>query len=661
MANFGGHILTRAGQNLLAKLAATGGTLSYSSIKFGDGVLGSTLPTELTALISVKESVEPSRIVQRTADGRWNITGVLDNSKITIGFYLREWGVFARDPNTSAEVLLIYANAGSTAEYIPAYAGGDTTTYIEKEMTAACVVSGGITVNTEISSELYIPQREKGQPNGVVGANGNNKANPNQISSFVKGVPSSRTLSLSDAGQYLVVDQTTNVTITVPSTSSVAFPNDSEIFVHRLGSGEVNFASQSGIILAHIGGEEMPKCIPNRYGTVKLKKITSTIWILENDVPPSHKHDATDLTNVVRSKSIISGVSADYTSYVLPLCSLNNTDKNFESFFEGTVYFKRNNGLNTHSPMLCEVSCEKMYDTDTPRIALRYTPSGSTITLKAVTFMYNGIKYAGLSIKSTSANFTRYEIAGKASDWGIIQAIPYYNNNTSTALNAEISGSIVDVPDACYQDWVFEHGMRISIGANKYIVWHSGNMGKGSALDAGKLSGVDASKYLTLDAEGRTLIPSGADLNTYKITGKYYINSSTDLANILNSPSSPTGGFMDIRFKDGAYGAQIFYGWGQQYQIRYYNGTTWEPWRNLSDGGNADTVDGKHANEFAPASHTHTANQVAAGTLAGMVKANAAAQGTLGDAQVRDIYVTTTDLTAGVTALATGTFAAVYE
>ena len=56
-----------------------------------------------------------------------------------------------------------------------------------------------------------------------------------------------------------------------------------------------------------------------------------------------------------------------------------------------------------------------------------------------------------------------------------------------------------------------------------------------------------------------------------------------------------------------------------------------------------------------------TADKVAAGTLGGKVQANATAAATLGNAQVRDIIVSTTDLTAGSSTLATGTVYLVYE
>lgn len=60
-------------------------------------------------------------------------------------------------------------------------------------------------------------------------------------------------------------------------------------------------------------------------------------------------------------------------------------------------------------------------------------------------------------------------------------------------------------------------------------------------------------------------------------------------------------------------------------------------------------------------SHTQAASTITAGTLGGRVQASAAAAGALTSPQVRDIIISTTDLTAGTSALSTGTVYFVYE
>ena len=78
---------------------------------------------------------------------------------------------------------------------------------------------------------------------------------------------------------------------------------------------------------------------------------------------------------------------------------------------------------------------------------------------------------------------------------------------------------------------------------------------------------------------------------------------------------------------------------------------------NISDVTNLQTtLDGK-----APTSHNQAASTITAGTFAGQVNANASAVSSLGTSQVRNIQVSTTDLTAGTSALTTGEIYFVYE
>lgn len=66
-------------------------------------------------------------------------------------------------------------------------------------------------------------------------------------------------------------------------------------------------------------------------------------------------------------------------------------------------------------------------------------------------------------------------------------------------------------------------------------------------------------------------------------------------------------------------------------------------------------------NGKANTTHNQGANTITAGTLAGKVQANAAAEATLADAQVRNIKASTTDLTAGTSTLQSGEVYLVYE
>lgn len=158
MANFHGHQMPQAGRNLMAKLIATQRPLVYSSVKVGDGVLGGKLISGLTDLISFQKSFSISATPTRSGDGRWNVTAIFNNGDIAQDFWWREWGVYATDPDTGQEVLVAYANAGDTADYIHAWTGGDDSSYVEEQITCACVVSSELTVEAVIDkSQLFAP------------------------------------------------------------------------------------------------------------------------------------------------------------------------------------------------------------------------------------------------------------------------------------------------------------------------------------------------------------------------------------------------------------------------------------------------------------------------------------------------------------------------
>jgi hypothetical protein len=148
--------MTAVGQNLIAKVSSRELPLKFTSVKMGSGALGSRTVTALTALIESNLSLDIAETPKRSGTGRWNVTAVYNNSMIQTGFYFREWGIFAQDPDTQGEVLVFYANSGDSADFIPAFDGTGSTTasYIEERLICAVAV-GNATVTAVLSSEQY--------------------------------------------------------------------------------------------------------------------------------------------------------------------------------------------------------------------------------------------------------------------------------------------------------------------------------------------------------------------------------------------------------------------------------------------------------------------------------------------------------------------------
>ena len=107
---------TNAGRALQLR-ALAGVQLTFTKMQLGDGQLGETDYQTLTSLISPKATLSLSGI--KIADGSATVRGEFNNANMTDGFYYRELGLFAKDPdNPSNEILYCYANFGDECQYI---------------------------------------------------------------------------------------------------------------------------------------------------------------------------------------------------------------------------------------------------------------------------------------------------------------------------------------------------------------------------------------------------------------------------------------------------------------------------------------------------------------------------------------------------------------
>ncbi|MCF4980754.1 hypothetical protein GIW56_22875 [Pseudomonas gessardii] len=120
MANFPALKMTAAGRVLQAK-AQTGQLLKFTRVGLGDGTLVGSLDA-LGALVSEKQSLSIRKQVA-PGDGTSILNVIATNQGVTQGFYMREVGAYAEDPDTGEEILYSYTNAGAECDFLPA-AGG---------------------------------------------------------------------------------------------------------------------------------------------------------------------------------------------------------------------------------------------------------------------------------------------------------------------------------------------------------------------------------------------------------------------------------------------------------------------------------------------------------------------------------------------------------
>ena len=130
MAQFQGMKLTNNGMNLIAK-ALIGKQLKFTRAWAGDGILPEGVDiTELEDIIARRREMKIQNLEIPPYIGTAKITAELTNQELVEGFFIREIGLFALDPDTNQEILYGYTTAGNTADFIPGQDGPDIVHYV---------------------------------------------------------------------------------------------------------------------------------------------------------------------------------------------------------------------------------------------------------------------------------------------------------------------------------------------------------------------------------------------------------------------------------------------------------------------------------------------------------------------------------------------------
>lgn len=149
MAQFNSLTITQDGLELQSK-AQTGTNLNFTRAAVGDGELpdGTNL-IDLSALINEKESLN---LTDLFVDGSGNARAraTVSNQGLATGFYIREIGLFANDPD-KGEILYCVANAGQYADFLPAGTGSDI---VESTLDLVTIVGNAENVTAQIDESL---------------------------------------------------------------------------------------------------------------------------------------------------------------------------------------------------------------------------------------------------------------------------------------------------------------------------------------------------------------------------------------------------------------------------------------------------------------------------------------------------------------------------
>lgn len=157
MAAFINNDITTAGLIVLAKGVA-GQKINYTKIVLGDGYLeeGQT-PRTLTGVVSPKATVDITKL-KINGDGTVTVGGVFTNNQTNDGFYYRELGLYADDPDEDVgEVLYCYGNCGDLAEWIPPTGGA---TIVEKTIDIVTAIGTATNVTAYIPADAYATKED---------------------------------------------------------------------------------------------------------------------------------------------------------------------------------------------------------------------------------------------------------------------------------------------------------------------------------------------------------------------------------------------------------------------------------------------------------------------------------------------------------------------
>lgn len=92
---------------------------------------------------------------------------------------------------------------------------------------------------------------------------------------FVENVRTSNyTLVISDTAKVIAFNSTSNLTLTVPNNTSVAFPIGTVINVYRANTGAVTISGAAGVTIRNAG------TIPSQFGERSLRKRATNEWVL---------------------------------------------------------------------------------------------------------------------------------------------------------------------------------------------------------------------------------------------------------------------------------------------------------------------------------------------------------------------------------------------
>ena len=158
MGVFSNNAITNNGRVLLSHVQM-GAVFTPTKIVMGSGSLpAGTTARNITAVVTPEQTLEINK-KKRGNDGTVTIGGVYSNQTVTTGFYFRELALFAKAVYPGGqevnEILYSYGNAGSMADYMPAYTSGQP---VERQIDIVAYIGNDSAVDLTIEGAVYMTQ-----------------------------------------------------------------------------------------------------------------------------------------------------------------------------------------------------------------------------------------------------------------------------------------------------------------------------------------------------------------------------------------------------------------------------------------------------------------------------------------------------------------------
>lgn len=123
MSEFSKVVITKKGQALMAKLMSGSGKVEFTEIRVSETAYSESQLENLTALSNIKQTTPVSKVT-RTNDVAVQVEGAVSNESLTVGYYMRTIGLFAKDPQDG--IILFAVTTAQQAGFMPPFNGKTT-------------------------------------------------------------------------------------------------------------------------------------------------------------------------------------------------------------------------------------------------------------------------------------------------------------------------------------------------------------------------------------------------------------------------------------------------------------------------------------------------------------------------------------------------------